>query len=194
MSLSIITTPPRINRPLVCPPAPKRSLRDKIRDEMVKKDGEMREKMMASSVGKLAYMKMMKDITFTIPSSSDEAKKEAIAFFESKISILEIDVKGLPRYSYTLYYSSDRGDMYREPTCVSQEFNTPEEVINFINMRILTEDDYFINDTYRIPSLSNINTMMGEESKYKSILFDINVTDDEHSVPIFKLNRTRINY
>lgn len=172
----------------------KRSLRDEIRDEVTRMESELREKMMVNATSQLAYMKMMKDIVIAIPSSSDDAKNETIAFYESKINMLEIDAAGLPRYSYTLHYSSDRGDMYREPTSVSEEFKTPEEVIHFINMRILTEEDYFINDTYKIPSPSQINTMMGTESKSKSILFDINVTDDEYSVPLFKLTRKRINY
>lgn len=73
------------------------------------KEEALRQKMMVDAVPKLAYMKMMKDIVNTIPSSSDEAKNEAIEFFSTKIEELEVDVKGEPRYSYNLHYPIDVG-------------------------------------------------------------------------------------
>ena len=56
-----------------------------IINEMNAKEEALRQKMMVDSVPKLAYMKMMKDIVDSIPSSSDEAKNETVEFFSTKI-------------------------------------------------------------------------------------------------------------
>jgi len=159
-----------------------------------------RAKMMLDAKPQLEYMKMMKEIVGKIPSTSDKAKSETISFFDSKIQELEIDEAGLPRYLYTLTYVSDMGCRYNgiEPRMDKRDFKTTKEIIHFIETLILSDDTHIEKDTYKIPSASDIDTLLGENSSNKFIMFDINVNDEEDEgyddIPIFEVLRVRVNY
>ena len=174
-----------------------------IINEMNAKEEALRQKMMVDAVPKLAYMKMMKDIVDSIPSSSDEAKNETIEFFSTKIEELEVDVRGEPRYSYKLHYPIDVGFKANgiKPSFSEKEFTNTKDIIEFVNQLVMSDDTQFVKDTYVIPSPYDLDLMLSTNSKSKHIRFDINVKndddddDDEYDeVPVFDVNRTRVNY
>jgi hypothetical protein len=161
-----------------------------------------RAKMMLDAKPQLDYMKMMKEIVGKIPSTSDKAKSETVSFFDSKIQELEVDEAGLPRYLYTLTYVSDMGCRYNgvEPRLDKRDFKTTKEIIHFIEMLILSDDTHIVKDTYKIPSASDIDALLGETCPIKFIMFDINVYDEDEDdegyddIPIFEVLRVRVNY
>ena len=172
-----------------------------IINEMNAKEEALRQKMMVDAVPKLAYMKMMKDIVNTIPSSSDEAKNEAIEFFSTKIEELEVDVKGEPRYSYNLHYPIDVGFKANgiKPSFSEKKFTNTKDIIEFVNQLVMSDDTQFVKDTYVIPSPYDLDLMLTNNCKSKHIRFDINARNDEDDdeydeIPVFDVNRTRVNY
>jgi hypothetical protein len=182
-----------------------RSIHNKAITEMANRRAIMveanRAKMMLDAKPQLEYMKMMKEIVEKIPSSSDKAKSETVSFFDSKIQDLEVDEAGLPRYLYTLTYVSDMGCRYNgvEPRMDKRDFKTTKEIIHFIETLILSDETHIVKDTYKIPSPSDVDALLGENSAVKHMMFDINVKDDEddeddEDIPIFEVLRVRVNY
>ena len=113
---------------------------------------------------------------------------------------LKSDAAGLPRYTYNLEYPTDFGREANgiKNTYVHRKFlrmNSTEEIVEFINQLVMSDDTLFCNDTYRIPSAGQIDAMFGEECREKVIYLNINVDpDDECCVPEMELSRMRINY
>jgi hypothetical protein len=112
-----------------------------------------------------------------------------------------MDEAGLPRYLYTLTYVSDMGCRYNgvEPRMDKRDFKTTKEIIHFIETLILSDDTHIVKDTYNIPSPSDVDALLGENSAVKHMMFDINVKDDEddeddEDIPIFEVLRVRVNY
>jgi hypothetical protein len=188
-----------------------RSIHNKAITEMANRRAIMveanRAKMMLDAKPQLEYMKMMKEIVEKIPSSSDKAKSETVSFFDSKIQDLEVDEAGLPRYLYTLTYVSDMGCRYNgvEPRMDKRDFKTTKEIIHFIEVLILSDETHIVKDTYKIPSPSDVDALLGENSAVKHMMFDINVKEDEDDeddeddegyddIPIFEVLRVRVNY
>ena len=113
---------------------------------------------------------------------------------------LKSDAAGLPRYTYNLEYPTDFG---REANGIKNTYahrkflrmNSTEEIVEFINQLVMSDDTLFCNDTYRIPSAAQIDAMFGEECREKVIYLNINVDpDDVCCVPEMELSRMRINY
>jgi hypothetical protein len=67
-------------------------------------------------------------------------------------------------------------------------------------MLILSDDTHIVKDTYKIPSASDVDALLGETSPIKFIMFDINVYDEDEDdegyddIPIFEVLRVRVNY
>jgi hypothetical protein len=157
---------------------------------------ENRQKMMTDAGPKLAYMKMMKEHAQNTTSASYEAKQETIKFFETKIRDLENDAIGSPRYSYNLRYAIDFGREANgvDPEFANKHFTSTLEIVNFIEMLILSNDMLFLSDTYNIPSPSKIDGMFGSDSSMTRAQINISLEEDDYQVPPFEIMRTRINY
>jgi len=102
---------------------------------------------------------------------------------------------------YTLTYVSDMGCRYNgvEPRMDKKDFKTTKEIIHFIEVLILSDETHIMKDTYKIPSPSDIDALLGENSAVKHMMFDINVKEDEDDegyddIPIFEVLRVRVNY
>lgn len=165
-----------------------------IREEMRVKEEGRRAKMMADASLGLEYIKAVTKYSQNTPSSSDVVKNETIAFLFSKMRELELDSRGVPRYSYNLHYPIDFGREYNgeQPTFADKKFSSTEEVVEFVNQLVMSNDLLFVSDTYKIPSVSDIEMTLGDDCKTRRMRFDINVDDNE--VPDFEITRTRINY
>jgi hypothetical protein len=72
----------------------------------------------------------------------------------------------------------------------NMQFANTEQVLDFMEMLVLTDDIMYIRDTYNIPSSSNIEKMFNPNSR---IQFKISLEDDEYPVPPFEVVRTRVN-
>ena len=146
---------------------------------------------------KLAYAKMMKEHAEKTESGSDEIKQETIKYFETQIRELEIDVTGSPRYSYNLRYATDFGREANgvQPEFAHKRFASTEEIVQFIETLILTDDMLYLSDDYNIPSPSKIDVMLSGDSRITRTKIDINADeDDDYQVPPFEITRTRVNH
>ena len=162
------------------------------------KTEQNRQKMMADAKDKLAYLKTIRKLADTTPSSSAEAKNDTLAFLDTKIRELKIDADGAPRYSYNLHYAIDFGREYNgvKPEFTDTTFTSSRELVEFVNQLVLSDDMLYESDTYKIPSASDIDKHL-DESNLRRMTFDINVENDEDEkgpVPPFGITRTRINY
>lgn len=122
---------------------------------------------------------------------------EKIASLENMIDELRLDAAGKPRYTYNLEYPTDFGREANgvKNTYANRKINSSEEIVEFINQLVMSDDILFCNDTYRIPSASQIDAMLGEECREKIVYLNINVDpDDACCVPEMELTRMRINY
>jgi hypothetical protein len=145
---------------------------------------------------KLAYMKMMKEHAEKTESGSDEIKQETIKYFETQIRELEIDVTGSPRYSYNLRYATDFGREANgeKPEFAHKKFANTLEIVQFIEILILTDDMLYLSDDYNIPSPSKLDDMLSGDSRITRTKIDINADeDDDYQVPPFEVSRTRVN-
>jgi len=157
---------------------------------------EKRRQMMTDAKDKLAYLNTVRELADTTPSSSAEAKNDTLAFLDTKIRELKIDADGEPRYSYNLHYAIDFGREYNgiKPEFTDVKFASSQELIEFVNQLVLSDDMLYESDTYNIPSASEIDELL-DGSKLKRMKFDINADEDEEGpVPEFEVTRTRINY
>ena len=162
------------------------------------KTEQNRQKMMTDAKDKLAYLKTIRKLADTTPSSSAEAKNDTLAFLDTKIRELKIDADGAPRYSYNLHYAIDFGREYNgvKPEFTDTTFTSSRELVEFVNQLVLSDDTMYESDTYKIPSAAEIEKHL-DESKLRRMTFDINIDDDEDEkgpVPPFGITRTRINY
>ncbi len=162
------------------------------------KTEQNRQKMMTDAKDKLTYLKTVRKLADTTPSSSVEAKNETLAFLDAKIRELMIDAAGEPRYSYNLHYAIDFGREYNgvKPEFTDTKFTSSRELVEFVNQLVLSDDMLYQSDTYKIPSAAEIDQHL-DESNLRRMTFDINVENDEDEkgpVPPFGITRTRINY
>jgi len=158
------------------------------------KTEQTRQKMMADAKDKLAYLKTVRKLADTTPSSSIEAKNETLAFLDAKIREMKIDAEGKPRYSYNLHYAFDFGREYNgvKPEFANVTFATSEELVEFVNQLVM-DDVLYESDTYNIPRPSEIDERL-DGSRLKRMKFNINVEEEDGPVPEFEVSRTRINY
>ena len=157
---------------------------------------EKRRQMMTDAKDKLTYLKTVRKLADTTPSSSTEAKNETLAFLDAKIRDLKIDADGRNRYSYNLHYASDFGREYNgvKPEFTDAKFASSQDIVDFVNHLVLSDDMLYESDTYNIPSAAEIDELL-DGSKLRRITFNINLDEDEDGpVPDFEVTRTRINY
>lgn len=161
------------------------------------KTEQNRQKMMTDAKDKLTYLKTVRKLADTTPSSSTEAKNETLAFLDTKIRELMIDAAGEPRYSYNLHYAIDFGREYNgvKPEFTDVKFTSSRELIEFVNQLVLSDDMLYESDTYKIPSAAEIDKHL-DESNLRRMTFDINVDEEDEDAPVppFGITRTRINY
>jgi hypothetical protein len=160
------------------------------------KTEQNRQKMMADAKDKLAYLNTVRNLADTTPSSSIEAKNETLAFLDAKIRDLKIDADGRNRYSYNLHYAIDFGREANgvKPEFADAKFASSQDIVDFVNQLVLSDDMLYESDTYNIPSASEIDELL-DGSRLRRIKFNINLDEDEDGpVPDFEVTRTRINY
>ena len=187
-----MSTPPSIKREPVCPPAPKRS----IREEMAAKEEVSRQKMMEEATHKIAYLKTMRELAEKTPSPSIRAKAEMMRYFNTQILDLETDVMGKPRYAYNLHYPTDIGfaPNGRPPVFADKKFTSTKEVSKFIREYIETEDMMFDKAEYTLPTTMTIDNMLEYSDRIQIDVNDEDEDESEEKVPSFTLTRIRINY
>ena len=136
---------------------------------------EKHHKKMSEDAEMLSYMRMMRQITEKMSTTSIKGKAEVIRFFNLKIDDLEWRAGIAPRYSYILNY----------PTFADKEFKTIEEVVDFITEFIKSDPILFDKEEYKYPTTSFIES---EFEWYGHAVIDV----DEDNVPPFRLTRRRI--
>ena len=157
-----------------------------------------RQKMITDATDKLTYMKAVRAFADTTPSASAAAKDYTLTFLDTQIRELKIDADGKPRYLYNLHYACDFGREYNgvKPEFTDAKFTSSEELVEFVNQLVLSDDTLYESDTYNIPRACDIDRVI-DGSKLKRMKFDINVEnedDEEGPVPDFEVYCTRINY
>lgn len=188
-----MSSPIRIKRKPVCPPAPKR---EEIKAKIAVKEEAARQKMMEEATHKLAYLKTLRDLVDKTPSPSIKAKVEMMKHFNTQIQDLEVDVMGKPRYSYNLHYPTDIGfaPNGREPVFADKKFSSAAEVSKFIREYIEGDDMTFDKAEYTLPSTMTIENMLMYSTKVEIDVNDEDEDECEEKVPPFTVTCTRINY
>jgi hypothetical protein len=182
-----MSTPPRVKRESVCPPAPKRPSHEEYMEE---------------TTHKLAYLKTVRDLAEKTSCGSDKVKTEMMSYFNTQIRELEADVKGNPRYSYNLHYPTDVGfaPNGRLPVFADKKFTSIAELSKFIREYVKEEDMMFDKEKYNIPTTKMLESMFQDnDKKSNSTPLEIDINDeeedeDEEKVPLFTVSRTRVNY
>ena len=157
-----------------------------------------RQKMITDATDKLTYMKAVRAFADTTPSASAAAKDYTLTFLDTQIRELKIDADGKPRYLYNLHYACDFGREYNgvKPEFTDARFTSAQDLVEFVNQLVLSDDTMYESDTYKIPSAAEIEKHL-DESKLRRMTFDINIDNDEDEkgpVPPFGITRTRVNY
>jgi hypothetical protein len=188
-----MSSPPRVQRELVCPPAPKRLTRE---EQIYKKEETSRWKMIDEAIHELPYMKMMRELAEKAPCGSDEVKAKMLAYFDAKIRDLEIDYNGKPRYSYNLHYPTDIGFAAngRKPVFADKTFTSIAEVSNFIREYVAGDEMMFDKKNYMFPSAEFIERVVHARDIIKIDINDEEEDEDEEKVPLFTVSRIRVNY
>lgn len=160
------------------------------------KEEAARQKMITDATDKLTYMKAVREFADKTPSASAAAKNYTLTFLDTQIRELKMDADGKPRYLYNLRYACDFGREYNgvKPEFTDARFTSAQDLVEFVNQLVLSDDMLYESDTYKIPSASEIDELL-DGSKLKRMKFDINADEDEDGpVPPFEVTRTRINY
>jgi hypothetical protein len=188
-----MSSPPRVQRELVCPPAPKRLTRE---EQIYKKKETSRWKMIDEAIHEMPYMKTMREMAEKTPCGSDEVKAKMLAYFDAKILDLEIDYNGKPRYSYNLNYPTDIGfaPNGRKPEFANKTFNSVAEASNFIHDYIKSNEMMFDKKNYMFPSAEFIKRVVNARDLIKIDINDEDEDEDEEKVPLFTVSRIRVNY
>jgi hypothetical protein len=153
-------------------------------DMLYEKEEEMRQKTIDENAEMLSYMRMMRQITEKMSTISIKGKGKVIQFFNSQIDELEWSAGIAPRYTYVLNYPTDFGSIVK-PSFVDKEFNTIQEVVDFITEFIKSDAVLFDKEEYKYPTTSFIES---EFEWYGRVVIDVS----EGEVPSFRLTRKRI--
>ena len=178
---SFLCTPPRVARVSICPPAPARpTTRPPLSSH----------KTLDNAVNHLVYMKNMKALIESAPCSDAlSCQSESLAFFNKKITSLELDIAKIPCYIYNLeiYEEHDNQD---ERTVMT--FSTSKNVHDYI-IAFLSDPSMGIYDMkskpYEIPSSEKMDEMMDENSLEREILL---IGDEFANNVKFYLGRVRV--
>ena len=145
---------------------------------------EKEEKIINEDVEMLSYMRMMRQITDKMSTISIKGKAKVIQFFNSQIDELEWRAGIPPRYTYKLNYPTDFSSIMK-PSFAEKEFNTIQEVVDFITNSIKYDMILFNKEHYKFPTTSLIES---EFEWYGHVVIDVS----EGEVPPYSLTRKRI--
>lgn len=191
-----MSTPTRATRESACPPAPKRRTREEVKAMMEEVEEKNRQKMMEEATHNLEYLKTLRHFAEKTSCPSIKVKADMMRYFNTKITDLETDVMGKPRYSFNLHYPTDIGfaPNGRPPVFGDKKFSNTTEISKFISQYIKGDDMMFDKENYNLPTADYIAMMLDESDKCVIDVNDEDEDEDEEKVPPFTVTCTRINY